>query len=260
MRLILCDIDGCLGSEDTAPLDLQSLAMIAAWNRTAQHELASSPQSARPILTLCSGRPQPYAEAICRMLANTRVPIVCEMGVWLYDPRDNSYTIDPSITASHLSAIHECQSWIRKDLAPQGIVMQPGKVASISLWHKHTPTLLSFFDMLALRVEQEAWGLRVSRTVSWINLDLAHVSKGTGIDRLLATLASEGTPVSKANLFGIGDTMTDIAIRDRVHWFAAPSNADPLLKARSDFVSQHEHAQGVVEALHAIEQTMTRSV
>lgn len=244
--LLICDIDGCLGSEDTAPLNMAALSEIAAWNVRAQRA------GDLPTITLCSGRPQPYAEAICRMLANVSVPIVCEMGVWLFDPRDNSYAMDPAITSEHLHAIAEAQAWVRKDLAPLGVVMQPGKVASISLWHKHTPTLLAMHERLAQQVQRERWGLRVSSTVAWINLDLAHVSKGTGLDRLFAVLRSEGREPPLSNRMGIGDTLGDMAIRERVAWFGCPSNADPTLKARADCVSTSQHARGVVELLTAL--------
>jgi hydroxymethylpyrimidine pyrophosphatase-like HAD family hydrolase len=183
------------------------------------------------------------------MIANASVPIVCEMGVWLYDPRDNSYAMDPGILRSHLEAIAACQAWVRAELSPLGVVMQPGKVASISLWHKDTAKLLSMQEAVRERVSKEGWGLRVSSTVAWINLDLAHVSKGTGIDRLLTQLEREGTPAHREGLFGIGDTMTDMAIRERVAWFGCPQNADARLKERADFVAQSEHARGVVECL-----------
>ncbi len=240
---IICDIDGCLGSEDTAPLDVAALARVAAWNVRAQT------MGDLPVLTLCTGRPQPYAEAICRLVGNTTLPIICEMGVWLYDPRTNAYAMDEAIRSEHLDAIAACQRWVRTELAPKGVVMQPGKVASISLWHKSTPTLLAMRDSVRERTQREGWPLRVSNTVAWINLDLAHVSKGTGIDRMLAQCVSEGRPLARHELWGIGDTMGDLAIRERVHWFGVPSNADPQLKPHADAIATLPHAAGVVQLL-----------
>src|SRR5437773_5929750 len=99
---ILSDIDGCLGPESAAPMETSKLAQVEAWNRAA---IATND---RPILTLCSGRPQPYAEAMCRIIGNAgdmALPCVCEMGVWLYDPRDNRYIMDPAILPGHIDAI-----------------------------------------------------------------------------------------------------------------------------------------------------------
>src|SRR5438552_3567369 len=62
---ILSDIDGCLGPESAAPMETSKLAEVEAWNRAA---IATND---RPVLTLCSGRPQPYAEAMCRIIGNS---------------------------------------------------------------------------------------------------------------------------------------------------------------------------------------------
>lgn len=235
-RAIISDIDGCLGPESHAPMNAAALAKIAAWNIAAQQRGCS--------LTLCSGRPQPYAEAMSRLLANTTCPIICEMGVWLYDPRDNRFIMDPAITPRDLEVIDAATRYVRTELAPQGIIMQPGKAASISLWHPHTPTLMNKRDAIRERCQRESWNLRVSNTVAWINLELAHVSKGSGIDRLCAMMGFQ-----RADLAGIGDTKGDMAIRDRVAWFACPSNAEPELKAKADYTSPHAEVEGVLDVL-----------
>jgi hypothetical protein len=235
-RCIISDIDGCLGPESHAPLDAAALLRVAEWNRAAQARGTS--------LTLCSGRPQPYAEAISRLIANTSCPIICEMGVWLYDPRDNRFLIDPAISASDLDTIDACTRYLRAELLPRGIIMQPGKAASISLWHPDTPTLMSLKDAIADRCRREAWNLRVSNTVAWINLELEHVSKGSGIDRLCTMMG-----YAKSDLAGIGDTLGDMAIRERVAFFACPSNADPRIKAVADYTSPHPETQGVLDIL-----------
>jgi len=87
----------------------------------------------------------------------------------------------------------------------------------------------------------------VSRTVAWINLDLAFVSKKTGIARLMQLCG-----LRKERLVGIGDTPGDIAIRESVGFFACPSNADPELKKVADFVSEHEELDGVLDVLSRV--------
>jgi hypothetical protein len=238
---IISDIDGCLGPESHAPMDADALARIAAWNRRAisRRDL--------PVLTLCSGRPQPYAEAVCRVLANSAVPCVAEMGVWLYDPRDNRFLMDPAITRDDLRVISECTRWVEGILAPRGVVIQPGKTASISLWHPDTAFLFSRMPEIAARIAADGWNLRLSNTVAWINLELAHVSKATGIARLVALMGFE-----KHRLAGIGDTLGDMAIRDAVAWFACPSNAADGLKRVADYVSAKSEVEGVEEVLGVV--------
>lgn len=236
---VICDIDGCLGPESTAPLDAHDLARIA------DHNKAAIEQRDRPLLTLCSGRPLPYAEAICRLLHNSLLPCVCENGVWLFDPTNGGRCImDPSITAAHLAGVDAARAWIASDLSPRGVMIQPGKSASISLWHPDTAYLMSLRDALRTRFDREQWPLRVSNTVAWINCDLDFISKQSGITRLIAE-----TNLQRDRLAGIGDTISDMAIRRSVAWFACPSNADAALKQHADHVASSAESRGVLELL-----------
>ena len=234
---VISDIDGCLGPESAAPVDAHALAKIAEWNTAAR-------SGDRPVFTVCSGRPQPYAEAIVRVVANDRLPCVCENGVWLYDPRDNRYIMDPSISAADREAVFAAQRWADAELLPRGVVYQPGKTASMSLWHQDTPFLMSLKPMIEERFRHEGWPLRVSSTVAWINCDLAYVSKATGIKRL-----AELCGLRKERLVGIGDTMGDMLIRENVGFFACPSNAAPELKRVADYVSPLTEIEGVLDVL-----------
>lgn len=238
---ILCDIDGCLIPESGAPLDAQAFVTLAAHNRRA---IAAAD---RPVITLCSGRPQPFVEALCRLMANTTTPAISEMGVWLYDPVAEISEFDPAILPAHKDGVREATRWIERELVPRGIFIQPGKAASISLWHPDTNVVMGLKPRLEQVFAKEGWPLRVSSTVQWVNCDLAHVGKHTGIERFFAK-----TGLTRDRLAGIGDTPTDHAIRERVAFFACPANAAPDLKARADYVSPHHEIAGVLDILDRI--------
>jgi hydroxymethylpyrimidine pyrophosphatase-like HAD family hydrolase len=238
---IICDIDGCLAPESAAPMDTAALAEIAEHNRLAQE------RGDRPVMTLCSGRPQPFVEAMCRLLGNHTLPVVAENGVWLYHPADNRYDRDPGITAADLRTVQAAREWVEDELGPRGVVMQPGKAASISLYHPDTAFLRSLEAPVREEFARRGWGLRVSMTWLYINCDLAHVSKATGIDRLLAH-----TGLERHRLAGIGDTPSDLAIAQRVAFFACPANAAPEIKQRADMVSALEEARGVVDIIRRL--------
>lgn len=235
---VICDIDGCLGPERAAdPLDAERLVEVARYNRLARE------QGDRPEVTLCTGRPQPFAEAVSRLIGN-RLPIVCEMGVWLWWPADNRYDRDPAITPEQLHVIHEASEWIESTYGPRGVVQQPGKVASISLYHADTAFLKSLDAELRAEFTRRGWDLRVSATWLWINIEPANVSKATGIERLMAA-----TGLTRDRLAGIGDTMGDLAIREHVGHFACPANAQDDLKPHADFVSERDEVAGVLDIL-----------
>ncbi len=236
--LVVSDIDGCLSGEGPTAMDVEALAKVAAHNRLAVE------RGDRPVLTVCSGRPQPFAEAMCRLVGNTSAPCVAENGVWLYHPGTNEYVMDPAITREHRAAVREAAEWLEKEFAAHGVTQQPGKAASVSLYHPDTAYLRSIEGRVEAGLARGGWGLRVSMTWLYINCDLAHVTKGTGVDRLLAMAG-----IGRERAAGIGDTMGDAAIADRVAWFACPANAKEEIKGRAAYVAEREEAWGVVEIL-----------
>jgi len=235
---VISDIDGCIGPESAEAMDVHALAKLAEYNRHAVQD------GDRPIVTVCSGRPQPYAECLCRVIGNTQVPSIAENGVWLYDPRINRYLRDPAILPEHLQAVAEATRFIELELVPKGVMIQPGKTASISIWHPHTPTLKALMPGLRATFAQHKWPFRVSDTVAWINCDLAHVSKATGIARLAQMMG-----YTKDRLAGIGDMPSDLAIRDHVAHFGCPANADPQILAAAHDRSPHAEIEGVLDLL-----------
>ena len=238
---VICDIDGCLGPESTAPLEADLLARVAEYNVRAKRD------ADRPVVTVCSGRPLPYAEAICRLISNDTLPCVCEMGVWMLDLASHEYLMDPAITPEQLAGVRAAQAWIERAILPHGVLIQPGKSASISLWHRDTEYLMALKPTLVAKFAAEGWPLRVSSTVAWVNCDLAHVSKASGLARLKAR-----TGLTADRLAGIGDTTGDIAIREHVAFFACPSNAQPELKRQADYVSPFAEVAGVLDILERL--------
>jgi hypothetical protein len=236
--LVLCDIDGCLISEGQHAFDLLELAKVAEHNRLAME------RGDRPLVTLCTGRPLPFAEAVSRLIGNVHVPLVGEMGVWVYDPASNVAEMDPAIGPEHRRAVAALAAWAERELGPSGVRQQPGKNASVTLWHPDTAYLRSLMGRVEEVCGREDWPFRVSMTWFYINCDLRHVSKGTGLDRLL-----KRTGIARERLAGIGDTASDRCIAERVGFFACPGNAQAVIKEHAHYVSSHAEARGVVDIL-----------
>lgn len=238
---VISDIDGCLAPESSAPIDAAALVQIAEHNRLAQTAMD------RPVVTLCSGRPEPFVEAMARFMFNHSVPCIAENGVWLYHPDRNGYDRDPSITDADLLAVAEAQAWVERELASKGVRIQPGKSGSVSLYHADTEYLRSLEPMVKAEFEKRRWPFRVSMTWLYINCDLQHISKGTAIDRLIAQ-----TGLKRERLAGIGDTAGDALIADRVAFFACPANAATAIKTRAHYISTYAEAKGVLDILERL--------
>jgi len=238
--VVFCDVDGCLMPEVEQVPEFQSLAFVSDFNRQAMERCD------RPVIIPCTGRPQPYAEAVCRLLG---CPLaICEQGVWIYDYLAHRWTMDPAIQPEDIQIVRTFERWVETELGPHGCFLQLGKAAAVTIFHDNVEWL---FENVKPQVEQlvveNNWPLRVSNTWSCINVDLAKVSKASAIDRLV-----HAHRLDPARLAGIGDTMGDLAIRNRVAWFGCPSNADDQLKTHADRLATAPLAQGVVELLQAL--------
>jgi hydroxymethylpyrimidine pyrophosphatase-like HAD family hydrolase len=85
-------------------------------------------------------------------------------------------------------------------------------------------------------------------TWAYINCDLQHISKKTGIQRLF-----DRTGLTPTDAIGIGDTMSDQAIAEQVSFFACPGNAADSLKELADYVSPETETLGVLDILNYIQ-------
>ena len=215
---------------------------IAGLSRLAEHNRIAIDRRDRPIVTLCSGRPISFVECLCRLIQNTLIPCIGENGVWIWRPDDNSFECDPAITEAHLEIVHEARELLRSLFEAKGVVQQPGKTASVALYHPDPEYLKSILPTIAEAFRQRGWPIRVSMTWFYINCDLEHVNKATAIDRLLLQ-----TGIHSERTAGIGDTMGDRFIADRVSWFGCPANADDEIKKLATRVSTHQEVEGVLD-------------
>ena len=236
--MVICDIDGCLSPESGAPFDVTGLSDIAEHNRRAIE------QKDRPVVTVCSGRPIPFAEAMCRLIQNSVVPCVGENGVWLWDPQTNEHLSDPDITNEHWAMLQEARSFISEKYGTKGVTLQPGKSASVTLYHPDTSILHAICPEVQAEFEQRGWPFRVSMTWFYINCDLDFISKASGIRRLLER---SGIPATRTA--GIGDTMSDLPIANAVKHFGCPANAAAEIQAHAAYTSAKPEVYGVLDIL-----------
>ncbi len=239
--LIISDIDGCISPEESRPWDTRLFNRFVDRVRTP-----SSSDTGLAPLTLCTGRPQPYVEALLKILG-IRYPAICEGGAVLYSLQDNRSVFTPEVTLHMVHALHELREFILAEVLPEvpGLVYQFGKEAQLSLFSEDP----SVFPSVQARIEsrlRERGGPDVLITPShyYLNIDLKGVTKGAAIRHLL-----NDAHLSTQEAAGIGDTLGDMSIREEVAFFACPANAVPEIQAVADYVSPYPDIAGVLDIL-----------
>jgi len=241
MEWIILDIDGCISPEESVPWDLDCFAELAQRSRAA-----SGGHGPLPPFTLCTGRPQPYVEALMKML-DIRAPAICENGAVVYTLHDNRSRYGPGVTQEKIEGLRAVRLFIEHEILdghPE-LVYQFGKEAQLSVYSSQ-PECFSEARAEIEAFARERGGPDLIVTVShyYLNISLAKVDKGRALAALLDELG-----VDKGHTAGVGDTEGDLPLRDAVGFFACPANATPAIRAAADYVSPFPNIRGVLDIL-----------
>lgn len=232
IRLVVVDIDGCLVAVEHASYDLQALARLAELNRRSRFD------SAVPPLTILSGRPHPYVDALMQMLDIT-LPAIFEngAGLALRSPYGARYRQEVERGRDHLARLES-------EVASQpGMTIQPGKSASLTVFPEEAASGTGDVErVLAEILERQRLDLVIDPAHECVNVLVPGVDKGLG----LSWLADEAG-VAPAEIAGIGDSIGDLAWLELCGLAVAPANADERLRARVDSVSEHDDIEAVLE-------------
>lgn len=239
LRLVVADIDGCLTPGETAPWDFDVLRYVAELNRRARR--GDAPFA----ITLCTGRQQPYVEAMMQAIDGF-LPAVYENGAGLYFPLPYKILEHPAITPGARVRRREIKTVLSKELVEPGIAFfQPGKELTLTLYPARTGISL---PSIADRARQALQGLldefSLYASVSAVEILPPGIDKGAGVEWLAREI---GTPLTQFG--GIGDAPADLTFLKRVAYSAAPANASHEVQSSVQFVSQYNDARGVREIL-----------
>ncbi len=196
MRVFACDIDGCLAAVDHVAFDLERLHAIAELNR------ASADDPTVPALTLVTGRPHAYVDAVMQVL-DVRLPASFENGAGLATRVPYRAWLAPAVAAGRaaLDAVTDLLA-TRDD-----VFVQLGKVASLSVFPNDPARPVEDLSAdLAGLLAREQLPLEVDPSTGCVNLLLPGVDKASGLRDLCAELG-----VDLADVAGIGDAIGDLA-------------------------------------------------
>ena len=107
IKLFITDIDGCLLEPFKTP-DWQVMGKIKSLNEK------SGSDAAIPPLTICTGRPLPYAEAIAQWMG-VKLPIVFE-SAGVFQLHDYSISVNGTFGEESEQKVQELKQWLKDEV------------------------------------------------------------------------------------------------------------------------------------------------
>lgn len=241
IKWIILDVDGCISPEESVAWELEPFLELVRLSRAA-----SAGQGSIPPLTLCTGRPQPYVEALMKIL-DVRAPAICESGAVLYCLADNRARYAGGVSEEKIAGLRAVRCFIESEILPgePRALIQFGKEAQISVFSERPellPPIGRRIDEFARRRGGPA--LHISASHYYLNISLAGVDKGSTLRQLLDELG-----VKRDQVAGIGDTEGDLPLREAVGFFACPANSTAVIRQAADYVSPYPTTRGILDIL-----------
>lgn len=244
LRLIVVDIDGVVSPGEAAPFDFAVLQRLADLNDRARHNAQA------PAVTLCSGRPAPYVEALMQAMHGT-APAVYEHGAGLYIPKPYGFQVHPRLTPAVQARLLHLHTVLCEALVAPGLAtIQPGKSASLSLFARPgvpLPEVMRAAERLARQYGRE---FLVEEGATCVNIMVRGLDKAEGV----RWLARE-TGIPLRDMAGVGDARGDVPFLRLMGWSAAPANAHTVVKQLVHYTSPYEDGRGLLDILARLPQT-----
>lgn len=236
IKLFVLDIDGCISMPFETP-SWDSVTKI----RTLNEQSKSNEEI--PAVTICSGRPLPYVEAVAQWLGVYH-PLVFESGGGIYDTDENLVHWTPEFNDEVKKAVNDLKYWVQTEIVQKipGTLPEFAKQTDVGIIHKDEPTIIRIYEALKNKVAATYPFMEVHRTEISVNCILTSANKGNGLKRL-----SEMTGIKLEEMAYIGDSSGDIPALKIAGKPFSPFNATASVKQVSQ-VMKGKAADGVLEA------------
>lgn len=239
IKLFITDIDGCLLEPFKTP-DWEVLQQIKELNSR------SGDDPAVPPLTLCTGRPMPYAEATAQWM-DIRQPIVFESaGIFQLD--GYRVTVNGSFTGEAEREVGALKQWLKREIITQyeGMTAEFSKLMDAGLIHPDESVIREALPRVRAHVEEHHEAFEVHWTEVSINVILKGNNKETGIRSLC-----EMQQIDPAEAAYIGDSSGDIPGLRVVGRPFAPANASEAVKQVAEVIPE-QTSRAVLEAYRQV--------
>ncbi len=241
IRLFVSDIDGCLAAPYT-PYNLDTLHTLATYTREAG-SMDTRGDAVLPVLSLCSGRPYSYVEAMSQVLGLT-TPVLFESGAGMFDPVAAQTTWHPAFTTELQEQIATMRDWFAREAVPgTKISIDHGKRAQAGIVTPDPDEIKAVRPRAIAFADKHLPDLKVCTTDVSIDVISPTITKEVGLQWL-----GEHLDVDLSEMAFIGDTDGDIEAIQATAYGFAPANAHDIVKAEADYVTESAVAEGTLEA------------
>jgi hydroxymethylpyrimidine pyrophosphatase-like HAD family hydrolase len=239
IKLFVTDLDGCISEPFETP-DWDAINAIRELNQKSR----SSEQI--PPITICTGRPFPYAEAVAQWL-DIQLPFVFESaGLFHWEGHRFETAVDSE--NGGLEPIKSMKSWISEQILPSysGVNLEFSKMMDAGVVSADREAIRKIHQQILEKVEKDFPGLEVHATDVSVNTLMPGNDKLQGFK-----LLSRALNISFDEMAYIGDTSGDVPALKEVKLPFVPDNAHDVAKEYGEVLDvQTTHA--VLEAYKRI--------
>lgn len=240
ISFFVLDLDGCL-TQPFAPPDWESVTKIRAL------QMQSARDRTVPALSLCTGRPLPYAEAVAQWMG-IRDTIIFESGGGFYHPLTNELTWSPHFTDDIARTSREIRTWFAGEVLAQfpGVMLEFTKHTDVGMVHTNGDDIARVYEIARKRIEADYPAFEVHQTGVSVNIIVRACNKASGLQ-----FFADRYGVSSNGIAYIGDSTGDLKALEWAGSPYAPSNAIHEVRERSRVMNRGTTA-GVLEAYEDI--------
>ena len=239
IKLFITDIDGCLMEPFKTP-SWKVLGEIKKLNEESRHD------DSIPPLTICTGRPMPYAEAVAQWMG-VELPIVFE-SAGVFHLEDYTVTVNGVFDERAKQEVQELKKWLQDEIIAEHSGMQAefAKLMDAGLVHTEEKVIQQALPKVQDYVREHYNNFEVHNTDVSINIIRKGNNKRNGIEKLCEM---QGIDVAEAAY--IGDSSGDIPGLELVGRAFAPANASAEVKSISTVMDENS-SEAVLRAYQAI--------
>ena len=239
IKLFVTDIDGCL-STPYEPYDLEG---FSTFRRFVDDAGLPTEEHPTPAVSVCSGRPYPYVEAITQALGLT-VPVLFEGGGGRFDPVAAQTTWNPALTDEIEAEIEEVRHWFVTECVPgTKMSIDHAKRTQAGIVSPDPEEITAVRPRTEQFVAENVPDLRVFSTDVSVDVVPPGITKRTGLDWLTDHLGVDMSEVAY-----IGDADSDLEALSAVGTSFAPANADEEVLRTVDVVTAGSVLDGTLDA------------